>query len=185
MTNTRSIPVGIDLTGLGSVPGDAAWTAVTAADGAECGANIVRIRSLDLRDAQATREQVRADAVVEGRDPDGVTVLVDVEVVVAPDARRARREFAALGASLRPAADATLRYVGTPSGLGGLIDDIVAAGVADGVTVLPLPADGVVDRVLDETLAWLGDRGARVRVDAVESVRAAARTLARGAALAS
>jgi hypothetical protein len=56
-------------------------------------------------------------------------VILDVTVAVAPDFRSARDSIGAVD-------DGTLRYAGTVDGLAGLISDIEAAGVADGVTLI-------------------------------------------------
>lgn len=57
-----------------------------------------------------------------------MAVILDVTVAVASDFRSARDSMVA--------DDGTLRYVGTVDGLTGLISDIEAAGVADGVTLI-------------------------------------------------
>ncbi|MFE3292151.1 hypothetical protein [Rhodococcus sp. NPDC059234] len=123
-------------------------------------ATVVRVRARDLREAQLRREAVRARVADEGRNPDSVTVLLDLEVLLADDHRSARRELARLDASLaRPRVPDSISYVGTAPGLSGLIADIGAAGVADGVTLLPLVLPRVLDRVVDDVLPDLHERG--------------------------
>ncbi|UYP19358.1 hypothetical protein OED52_01925 [Rhodococcus sp. Z13] len=117
--------------------------------------NVVRVRASDLREAGKLRDRVRAEAAAEGRDPDSVTVLVDLEVVLASDARTARRRPDAV----RRGGAGTLSYVGTPHGLAGLIADIHAVRVADGVTLVPLDASFTVEHLVDGTLPWLESRG--------------------------
>ena len=121
------------------------------------GSNVVRVRAADLREAGKLRDRIRAVAAREGRDPDSVTVLVDVEVVLASDARTARTR------RIRPESTrgeaGTLSYVGTPHGLAGLIADIHAVQVADGVTLIPLAAPFTVEHLVDGTLPWLESRG--------------------------
>ncbi|UPW03108.1 hypothetical protein M1C57_15700 [Rhodococcus pyridinivorans] len=116
--------------------------------------NVVRVRAADLREAGKLRDRIRAEAAEEGRDPDSVTVLVDVEIVLASDARTARTR----PESTRGEAG-TLSYVGTPHGLAGLIADIHAVQVADGVTLIPLAAPFTVEYLVDGTLPWLESRG--------------------------
>ena len=119
---------------------------------------VVRVRAADLREARKIRDRVRADASAEGRDPDTLTVLVDLEVIVDVEARLARRR--AQDAWRKDGGGATgLSYVGTPSGLAGLIADIHAVKVADGVTLIPVGGGVTVDNVIDGTLPWLGSRG--------------------------
>ncbi|MEE2058707.1 hypothetical protein [Rhodococcus artemisiae] len=121
-------------------------------------ATVVRVRAADLREARKIRDRVRADASAEGRDPDTLTVLVDLEVIVDVEARLARRR--AQDAWRKDGGGATgLSYVGTPSGLAGLIADIHAVKVADGVTLIPVGGGVTVDNVIDGTLPWLGSRG--------------------------
>ncbi|UTT49032.1 MULTISPECIES: hypothetical protein [Rhodococcus] len=119
--------------------------------------NVVRVRAADLREAGKLRDRIRAEAAEEGREPDSVTVLVDVEVVLASDARTARTRRTRPEAT-RGEAD-TLSYVGTPHGLAGLIADIHAVQVADGVTLIPLAAPFTVEHLVDGTLPWLASRG--------------------------
>ncbi|MEE6170101.1 MULTISPECIES: hypothetical protein [unclassified Mycolicibacterium] len=91
------------------------WTELT--DGAE---PVVRISAPDLARARRIRAGVDGD----------VAVILDVTVAVGADFRAARR-------ALQVATDdSNVRYVGTVLGLAGLIADIEAAGVADGVTLV-------------------------------------------------
>lgn len=83
-------------------------------------------------------------------------VILDVTVAVAPDFRSARESISAVD-------DGTLRYVGTVGGLAGLLADVEAAGVADGVTLISaVPGQdlrGLGGDVL-RRLAWRGRRSA-------------------------
>lgn len=110
---------------------------------ADC-AELVRIEAGNLRDA------ARREAVARELHPDA-TLLVDVEVVIAGDAQSARRRLAALD----PATPATLRYVGTPVGLAGLIADIHTLRIADGVVLIPLDRTDTVD-LIPEVFAGIG-----------------------------
>ncbi len=58
-------------------------------------------------------------------------MILDVTVAVAGDYRSARCSLTVAGP------EAEVRYVGTVDGLTGLIADIEAAEVADGVTLIP------------------------------------------------
>ena len=107
----------------------------------------------------------------EGRDPDSVAVLVDLEILIAPEARSARKELAQLDSALTsPRVPVSLHYVGTPSGLGSLIADIRAAEVADGVTLLPLALPRTLEHLVDSTIPWLQDRGLVTPSTAVDEV---------------
>ena len=129
--------------------------------------NVVRIRATDLRETRKVRDRVRAELAAEGRDPDSVTVLVDLEVVVAPDARSARKQYAQLDI---PRTADTLSYVGTPRGLAGLIADIFSTHVADGVTLVPLAPSFTVEYIVDGTLGWLESRDLVVPAPSVVEV---------------
>ncbi|MGV8872036.1 MAG: hypothetical protein ACOH2Q_05895 [Rhodococcus sp. (in: high G+C Gram-positive bacteria)] len=148
---------------------DGRWSELTAAPDTD----IVRIQASDLREAQQQRASVRADAVERGESAEGTAVFLDLEIHIAADARTARREFAALDA---PADPASIRYVGTPSGLASLISDVTAADVADGVT---LQVHGGVDRqsifLGSGVLPLLESRGTQLDIDAVDAVLGAPR----------
>ena len=141
---SHSLHVAVELTGSGHHPaaegapgnlpiiGGDYWVDLTegekALDLASFPTNVVRIRAADLREAQLERARIRAAVAEEGRDPDSVAVLVDLEVLIAPEARSARKELAQLDSALTsPRVPVSLHYVGTPSGLGSLIADIRAA----------------------------------------------------------
>ncbi|MBY4130783.1 hypothetical protein HQO83_20525 [Rhodococcus fascians] len=143
---------------------DSIWSELTVAPDAD----VVRIQASDLREAQQQRARLRADAVERGESADGTAVFLDLEIHIAADARTARREFAALDA---PTSPASIRYVGTPSGLASLISDVTAADVADGVT---LQVHDDVDRqstfLGSGVLPLLGSRGTRFDIDTVDEV---------------
>ncbi|MDT5071898.1 MAG: hypothetical protein QOH82_1218, partial [Mycobacterium sp.] len=92
------------------------WSELTSG-----GAVTVRLAASDLQRAQRGRARIRSDR----RD---VEVILDITVAVASDFHSVR-DLAAVD-------DGTLRYAGTVDGLTGLIADIDAAGVADGVTLI-------------------------------------------------
>lgn len=177
---TRPLHVAVELSGAGHHPASAVhtefrvplgltdfWVDLTEPPATEppldllsVPANVARVRAHDLREAQLRRERIRAEAAGEGRDPDAVTVLLDVEVLLADDHRSARRELDQLDAGTSaPRVPDSISYVGTAAGLAGLIADLAAAGVADGVTLLPLVLPRVLDRVVDDVLPILRDRG--------------------------
>jgi hypothetical protein len=119
---------------------DAGWTELT--DGAQ---PAVRLAASDLRQARRASQQIRDDGPV--------SVVLDVHVLIDDDARSARRQMSEL------AADAdSVRYAGTVDGLAGLVDDIVAAGVADGVTLVPAEPHQDIRTVAEQTLARLEAR---------------------------
>lgn len=97
----------------------------------------IRLAAADL--AQARRSSELLKRRTAGQSEDDTSVVVDLTVLVAPTARAARsilRDQMNSSGEGRPTD--SLSYVGTPAGLRGLIFDIRAAGVADGVTLLPL-----------------------------------------------
>ncbi len=104
----------------------------------------VRVAEPDLQRAQRGRARIRSDR----RD---VAVILDITVAVALDFRSVR-ELAAID-------DGTLRYVGTVDGLTGLISDIEAAGVADGVTLISASPRVDLRRLGRDVLQRLALRG--------------------------
>lgn len=80
----------------------------------------LRVVADDLAQARRIRARIRTES-------DDVAVILDVTVAVAADFRSARRELESI---------VGVRYAGTIDGLAGLIADIQAAGVADGVTLV-------------------------------------------------
>ncbi|WP_280833015.1 hypothetical protein [Mycolicibacterium frederiksbergense] len=95
------------------------WTELT--DGQQPTA---RVSAPDLAQARRIRSGLKSE-------DDAVSVILDVTVAVAGDYRSANRGLTVAGAA------AGVRHIGTVDGLAGLIADIEAAGVADGVTLLP------------------------------------------------
>ncbi|MCQ4122474.1 hypothetical protein [Rhodococcus tibetensis] len=184
--SSRTLRIAVELTGSGHHPaavgaagtrlisGADYWVELTASsadplDLTSFPRDVVRIRATDLREAQQERTRVRTETLAAGRDPDSVTVLVDLEVLIAAEARTARKELALLDSALEsPRTPVSLQYVGTPVGLAGLIADIQAAGVADGVTLLPLTLPRVLEQLVDGTLPWLEQRGLVTSADDVD-----------------
>jgi hypothetical protein len=112
----------------------------------------VRVSAPDLRGAQRLRSRIRAEAIVRGDAPDRLAVILDLAVVVADDFRSARAALASADTA------STLCYAGTASGLADLIADIFVAGVADGVTLIPI-VPGVDARAwADDVLGRLSRR---------------------------
>ncbi len=95
------------------------WTELT--DGGEPTA---RISASDLAQARRIRSGLKSE-------DEALSVILDVTVAVAGDYRSARCSLTVAGP------EAEVRYVGTVDGLTGLIADIEAAEVADGVTLIP------------------------------------------------
>lgn len=93
------------------------WTELTAG-----GHPVVRLRAANLQEAQRRRRRLPAD----------VPVVLDVAVAVAEDSRTA------LTAISGHAGESTVHYAGTVDGLAGMVADLLVAGVADGVTLIPL-----------------------------------------------
>jgi hypothetical protein len=115
-----------------------------------------RVRADDLRVAQRIRAGIRAEAEAAGRDPDSVSVVLDIETLLAADASAALRRLAELDARTQPTAASSVRYIGTPTGLIGLIADLRAVEVADGVTLRPLDQSETLDLILDEVSPTFG-----------------------------
>ncbi|HET7668130.1 MAG TPA: hypothetical protein VFK56_19110 [Mycobacterium sp.] len=130
----------------------AARTRVSALSGVGLPECFARVRAADLQVAQRRSAALRAEAGDEA-----CTVFVEVEVLIDTDVRAAMRAAEQFRAST-----ATLRYVGTPRGLAGLIADLHTLGIADGVTLLPLRASDSAERIINDVLPMLGLDPARL-----------------------
>lgn len=106
----------------------------------------VRVAAPDLQQARRATARIRADR----RD---VAVILDVAISVAGDFRSARKAFEP---ESRPG---TVTYAGTVDGLAGLIADIGAADVADGVTLIPMSTSKDLRAVGLDVLDWMAIRG--------------------------
>ena len=121
-------------------------------------ADVVRVSAPHIEAAGAERERVRRAVLAVGRDPDRVSVLLDVEVLTAPTAAQARAEVAQLEA-WAPHTPRSLGYTGTPDGLAGLLRDLQAVGAADGVTLVPLTLPGGLAQITAQVLPRLREQG--------------------------
>jgi len=191
IAGARPLRVAVELIGSGHHPaaaalsttrpidGDDLWVDLTARTDRHGAPNlefeqstVVRIQAPDLRIAQQKTASIHSEAVKDGRNPNGTSVMVDIEVMIAPDERTARKELARLDSLLEgPRTPTSLLYVGTPSGLAGLIADIHAVHVADGVTLLPLSLPDVLGHIAFETLPWLETVGLNLSSEQVNIIR--------------
>ncbi|BBZ65982.1 hypothetical protein MINS_14110 [Mycolicibacterium insubricum] len=90
-------------------------------------AESVRVRAADLR----ALTRVAADVRDEYPETD---IVVDIDALIAPSAHEA---MSAAGSHHGD----TLFYVGTPTGLAGLIADIHSLGIAEGAVIHPVRND--------------------------------------------
>ncbi|WP_020112944.1 hypothetical protein [Rhodococcus sp. 114MFTsu3.1] len=117
-------------------------------------AKTVFIRADDLGQAQSMRTRIRRELGTEGEDAASFAVVLELETHIADDARTARKELA----SSSTGATKTVRYVGTSSGLAGLVADIEAASVADAVLIIPIVSSrrqAVCNRISAEVVPLL------------------------------
>jgi alkanesulfonate monooxygenase SsuD/methylene tetrahydromethanopterin reductase-like flavin-dependent oxidoreductase (luciferase family) len=121
-------------------------------------ADVVRIAAPDLPSAAAARERIRAAVADAGRDPDEVTVLLDVEVHFAAERDRARRDLAELDAITELSAS-SVRVLGPPTDLADLVGIAVRTRAADGVTLVPLVLPTDLDAVAEHAVPLLAGRG--------------------------
>lgn len=105
-----------------------------------------RIQATDLRRATAVHDELSDPAA-------GIVAVLDVEFLIASSARTARQEYRRRG--LDDVTARTVQYVGTPTGLAGLIADIGAAGVADGVVLVALDDSASTELFSSTTLPHL------------------------------
>jgi alkanesulfonate monooxygenase SsuD/methylene tetrahydromethanopterin reductase-like flavin-dependent oxidoreductase (luciferase family) len=109
---------------------------------------VERIRAADLGEIWRKSARLR-------RERPDVDVVADIDVVIAADARAA---WALLDSADGDSADHTMLYVGTPTGLAGLVADIYALGIADGAVLIPQSAGAaelIRDTVVPELNAML------------------------------
>ncbi|MGU3437899.1 LLM class flavin-dependent oxidoreductase [Actinomycetes bacterium M1A6_2h] len=98
-------------------------------------ADVVRIRAASVDDAAVLTARIRRAVVAQGRDPENVRILLDVDALVGDDATGDLAELDAwAGEQYSPD---TVLYVGNSEGLSDLVSS-VDISVADGVTVRPL-----------------------------------------------
>lgn len=117
--------------------------------------DIVRVRGTDLRDVSRKATDARDERP-------GAAVLVDIDVTIASEARAARE----IHADSKPSdGGQTLLYVGTPTGLAGLITDIHTLGIADGAVLIPT-SPGVRELIVTDVLPALT---ASTRVDVAQA----------------
>jgi hypothetical protein len=108
----------------------------------------VRVKGIDLR--TVAHRTTTAREVHPDHD-----VLVDIEVMIATSAAEARARLASAG--ITPSGD-SLVYVGTPTGLAGLVTDIHALDICDGAILRPL-LPGVAELIRERVLAELSTMG--------------------------
>jgi alkanesulfonate monooxygenase SsuD/methylene tetrahydromethanopterin reductase-like flavin-dependent oxidoreductase (luciferase family) len=168
MMRRRPLHVAAEISGQGHHPalrspylphtGPDRWVELTDGPPLDLAARPVRacrVCAADLRAAQRERELIRADVTAEGRDPNTVAVLLDIDTLIAVDTRHARLRLAELDAVI-PAVLLGVTYIGTPAGLTGLIRDVQAAQVADGVTLRPLDGGETLDLIVRDVVPTLG-----------------------------
>ncbi|WP_431234014.1 hypothetical protein ACQ856_04975 [Mycolicibacterium psychrotolerans] len=108
---------------------DGAWTELTEFTAGQ--RPVVRLSAPDLQEAARRRRRLPTD----------VAVVLDLAVSVADDPRTALAAISDHGGT------EGVRYAGTVDGLAGLVADLYVAGVADGVTLIPVgPADDLRPR---------------------------------------
>ena len=104
------------------------------------------VRRPTLRDAQRARNVLRSGQ----RDPANFIVALEVEVAIAAHPASARASVGAVPTD--STRSETVRYIGTPHGLIGLIRDIYAAEVADAVIITPLDGSATEARIREEVI---------------------------------
>lgn len=128
-------------------------------------ADVVRVAADTVAGAAEARDQVRAAVAGAGRDPEQVTVLLDVETLLGDDAPARLRELDALAPAGADTGPATLRHVGDPAELAALLRDAAEERAADGFVLVPLALPSGVDEIVDGLLPALGDAWAPAPYD--------------------
>ena len=122
---------------LGVAYGDTVWLNTPG--------ELIRVRAEDLRELAQQVTTVRQQH--PGRD-----VVVDIDVVIAGEARWARAALAKAGGAPK---HGTLLYVGTATGLAGLVADLYVLGLTDGAMLIPLLGEDMPALIRDEVLPEL------------------------------
>ncbi|WP_224390814.1 LLM class flavin-dependent oxidoreductase [Pseudonocardia sp. ICBG1293] len=120
-------------------------------------ADVVRVAADSVAAAAEARDRVRGAVAEAGRDPEQVTVLLDVETLLGDDAAARLRELDALAPAGADPAPATLRHVGAPAELAALLRDAAEERAADGFVLVPLALPSGVGEIVDGLLPALGD----------------------------
>ena len=128
---------------------------VVARAAAAAGADVVRLTTPDLAVAAHRAAELRAAA--GGR---ALRVLLDVEVLLRPDAAAAREVLRRLDAAA-PTPPRALRHVGTPGTLLGLLREVAAADGLDGVVAVPLDLPASLDALTAQVVPALRAEGLR------------------------
>lgn len=164
MVATGHHPAAVDTLASTEVAGTSQWIRLASSstchqEAPDSSENVERIRAADLGEVRSIYRRLAKETLAAGASTSRPPILVDIEVLIAPQAQQARRLCAELEHRV-PTKPSTLRYIGTPVGLAGLIADIGTAGVAEGVTLLPLilPAD-VLEQIVTTTIPWLQSHG--------------------------
>ncbi|GGC52917.1 hypothetical protein IEU95_10350 [Hoyosella rhizosphaerae] len=129
------------------------WVLLT---GSHRGERLIRLRARDLGEARQRYEGIKLG------DPRAV-VLLDIYGYSADSWRQAFDAYRQINPQWKPGGVFdTITYVGSHSGLVGLIEDVHAAGVADGVTVQG-PDDWLQAFHRDTLKPWLATKAGPVR----------------------
>ncbi|RZL74904.1 MAG: hypothetical protein EOP32_32610 [Rhodococcus sp. (in: high G+C Gram-positive bacteria)] len=104
-----------------------------------------------MRGGIRERAQLRSEWSQAGRDPAGLIVAIEIDVLIDASAAAARAELLRLGESQ---SGDTLRYVGTANGLTTLVLDVYVTEVADAVILRPIDS---VNRNLSISAALIVD----------------------------
>ncbi|MCX4093765.1 LLM class flavin-dependent oxidoreductase [Nocardia sp. alder85J] len=101
-------------------------------------ADVIRVAAADLAAAAQARAEVRAAVAAAGRDPDLVSVLLDVDVHIASTEENAAVDVAQLEVWTPTPDPVTLRHIGSPETLRALLARVHGTGAGDGVVLRPL-----------------------------------------------
>lgn len=122
-------------------------------------ADLVFVDASDPESASARRSEIRARVAAAGRDPDDVTVLANVDVVLEADRAAARATRERLDARAPGAAGVSgLDFVGTPSDFADLVETWFRADAVDGFTIRPAVLPQGLTMLVDEVVPILRER---------------------------
>jgi alkanesulfonate monooxygenase SsuD/methylene tetrahydromethanopterin reductase-like flavin-dependent oxidoreductase (luciferase family) len=135
-------------------------------------ADVARLSVATLEEARTARTAIRRAAAEWGRNPDDITVLVDIHVVISADRPSALARWDLLNSLETAPRTAPLRSIGTATDLVDLWAEWVHAGAADGFTVIPASVPTDVLALVQDVVPALTARG--LRTEGAAPVRAGA-----------
>lgn len=124
-------------------------------------ADVARLRVNTVEEARNLRSAIRTAAADWGRNPDDITVLIDLRTILAEDADAAQNRALFIEDVAEIDRAGLLEHFGTVSSLATVWQNWVRAGAADGFTIIPASIPTDVIEVATSLIPELDRRGLR------------------------